>query len=391
MTQYDLVLCSLEAWDDVWRRNQFLVAGLLDRDPDLRVLFVEPAADPLHALRSGRVASRGVGLRPAPDLGPRLHLLQPTKWLPRSLGPVADRGRHRQVLAAVGELGMPRPLLWVNDPGWAGLTERVDWPALYDITDDWLVARRSPRQARRLLADERRLMATCREVVVCSPALVATKGQFRPVRLVPNAVDVDRFRTPQPRPADLPDGPLAVYVGTFHEDRLDLGLCCDLGRELQDHGAGLVLVGPVALSGSNTDRLRSTPGVTLLGPRPNHLIPAYLQHANVLVVPHVVDDFTDSLDPIKMYEYQAVARPIVSTSVAGFRDLAESPGILVADDEAFVSAVQQAIATPPAQVGPFAVPDWGARVTSMAQLLEGVRSSAASRLSAPSASEPGPL
>ena len=30
--------------------------------------------------------------------------------------------------------------------------------------------------------------------------------------------------------------------------------------------------------------------------------------------------FTDSLDPIKLYEYQAVGRPVVSTAVAGFRE-----------------------------------------------------------------------
>ena len=44
----DLVVLSLEAWDEVWRRNQHLVAGLLRADPALRVLFVEPAVDPLH-------------------------------------------------------------------------------------------------------------------------------------------------------------------------------------------------------------------------------------------------------------------------------------------------------------------------------------------------------
>ena len=52
----------------------------------------------------------------------------------------------------------------------------------------------------------------------------------------------------------------------------------------------------------------------------------YLQHADVLVVPHVVTSFTDSLDPIKLYEYQAVGRPVVSTPVAGFRD-ADDPRI----------------------------------------------------------------
>ena len=54
----DLVVCSLEPWDDVWRRNQFLVDGLLRRDPDLRVLFVEPPSDLVHGALHGRSAHR---------------------------------------------------------------------------------------------------------------------------------------------------------------------------------------------------------------------------------------------------------------------------------------------------------------------------------------------
>ena len=50
----DLVVISLEAWDEVWRRNQHLIAGVLRHDPALRVLFVEPPADPTHDIRSRR-------------------------------------------------------------------------------------------------------------------------------------------------------------------------------------------------------------------------------------------------------------------------------------------------------------------------------------------------
>ena len=60
-----LVVCSLEAWDEVWRRNQFLVRELLAADPDRRVLFVEPAFDVLHERRHPSRAGRGVrGLVP---------------------------------------------------------------------------------------------------------------------------------------------------------------------------------------------------------------------------------------------------------------------------------------------------------------------------------------
>ena len=73
------------------------------------------------------------------------------------------------------------------------------------------------------------------------------------------------------------------------------------------------------------------------------LAEGYLQHADVLVVPHVVSDFTDSLDPLKLYEYQAVGRPVVSTPVAGFRDAA---GVIIAGRDQFADAVATSIPSP---------------------------------------------
>ena len=116
----DLVVTSLEAWDRVWRRNQHLVAGLLRRDPGLRVLFVEPATDPLHAALGASQPRLGRGLRAGPPLdGVRaeaLWLLEPTKWLPRRVDRRLDERWARQVLRATRTLDMTDPLLWVNDP-----------------------------------------------------------------------------------------------------------------------------------------------------------------------------------------------------------------------------------------------------------------------------------
>ena len=36
----DLIFVSLENWDDVWRRNQFVCAALAKRFPEMKILFV---------------------------------------------------------------------------------------------------------------------------------------------------------------------------------------------------------------------------------------------------------------------------------------------------------------------------------------------------------------
>ncbi|WP_265523733.1 glycosyltransferase family 4 protein [Oerskovia flava] len=323
----DLVVVSLEAWDDVWRRNQYLVAELARADPGLRVLFVEPAADPLHQLSRRAVPRPGRGLRPL-EAGTgsvegvaagQVWLYQPTKVLPRRIDRRADDRLAAQVRRAVHRRGFRAPVLWINDPSAARLLERTRWPSLYDVTDDWLAAQRGTEEKRRLAKDESVLLTRADEVVVCSPDLVRSKGAHREVTLVTNGVDVERYRTPAPRPDDLPDGPVALYVGTVHPDRFDVDLTVATAEHLAGH-ATLVLVGPVVdLDDGQLDALRRA-GVVRLGRRAHTLVPAYLQHAAVLLVPHVVDEFTDSLDPIKLYEYRAVGRPVVATRVAGFRE-----------------------------------------------------------------------
>jgi glycosyltransferase involved in cell wall biosynthesis len=378
---HDLVVCSLEAWDEVWRRNQFLVSGLLAADPRLRVLFVEPPTDPLFELSRRRPPSRARGLRRSTDAD-RLWTLQQSKIAPRRAGQLADRMLTRGVVRAARRLGMRQPLLWVNDPSRAAVLVRTGWPALYDITDDWLLADRSERQRERIAADERVLMQRCAAVVVCSPQLQRAKGAVRPVTLIPNAVDVEHYRRPAPRPDDLPAGRCAVYVGTLHEDRLDVELCVRTVRTLPP-GCSLVLVGPDALSPASRARLAGEPDVVLAGARPYAVVPGYLQHADVLLVPHLVTDFTDSLDPIKLYEYLAVGRPVVSTPVAGFRERADA--VTLAASEEFPQAVAAALDADAESSGApivqtvqadrpavSVVPSWGERVAAMRAVLDQV-------------------
>ena len=277
-----IVVCSLEDWDDVWRRNQFLADRLLRRHPELRILFVEPPSDPLHDL-SRRSRPRLPRLRVL-DGDRRLKALRPLKPLPRRAGPLADAALHAQVRTAARLLGFERPVLWLNDVTYAPLIHQTGWPTVYDVTDDWLLAPVSERERNRLRRLDGLALRDAAEVVVCSPALADSRGAIRPVTLIPNAVDVEHFRRPRDRPQDLPSAPVAVYVGTLHESRLDVELVAELARALEP--VAIALVGPDSLSAGSRSSLGTLPNVHLLGPRAYEDVPAYLQHADVIIVPH---------------------------------------------------------------------------------------------------------
>lgn len=372
----DLVVVSLEVWDEVWRRNQHLVAGLLRSGRVARVLFVEPAVDTLHELRSGRRPQRSqLGLRRVQldDADGDLWALRRRKLLPRRIDPGGDRRRARYVAKAARRIGLQRPVLWVNDPGGVEVLRSTGWPSLYDITDDWLVAERPDAELARLRRQEAELFARCREIVVCSPALRRTKSAQRDVVLVQNAVDLEPYRSLQPRPADLPAGPVALYLGTAHRDRVDVDLVVKTATVIAERvGGTVVLVGPAPLPSPDLERL-AVAGVKVLGPRPSDTVPAYLQHADVLLVPHVLTEFTASLDPIKAYEYRAARRPVVSTPVPGFVDVSDHL-VMAADPNAFPDAVATAILGSDSWSPdlPEDIPSWLERVERMASVIDRV-------------------
>jgi glycosyltransferase involved in cell wall biosynthesis len=342
-------------------------------DPALEVLFVAPAVDVPFELRRGRLP-RIVGPRQE-QVHPQVHVLRPRKWLPRVLGPWADRSLGRKVARAAHRLGLTDPLVWVNDASYARFALATGWPTVYDVTDDWLLAETSARQEARLRADDQLLVEQSGAVVVCSPDLARTRGGRRSVDLIPNGVDVDLFRTPQDRPDALPAGPVAVYVGTLHEDRFDVPLLEELAASRPD--VQIALVGPNSLTNAATAGLTALPNVHLVGPQPYDLVPGFLQHADVVVIPHLVNPFTESLDPIKAYECVAAGRPTVATPVAGFRDLGDA--VVVADRTEFVPEVSRVLDSagsggPRTPTAPVAT--WRQRARSMAAVMHRVREEA---------------
>ena len=94
-----------------------------------------------------------------------------------------------------------------------------------------------------------------------------------------------------------------------------------LDWELMAHSiAGLrefdfVFVGPHHGRG-DVDRISSLPNVRLLGRRPYEQVPAYVQAFDVCWVPFDSSAVATAANPVKIYEYLALGKPVVSTPVA---------------------------------------------------------------------------
>lgn len=319
-----VALVSLEAWDDVWRRNQHLSAELVRQGHITELLFIEPP------VRGGL----GLATRKIHD---GITALAPSLPLRKTLGGLVEVGARLRRTAL-----LDIDLIWVNDPTLGVHTLRGDVPAVYDVTDDWRTASSPARIRRRIIRAENRL-AVRAGTIVCSTTLQNRWRERYGVEaaVVRNGVDLNAWQDVTHK--ELPGvGPHVGYIGTLHEDRLDIDLVVDLAAT---DGVGTVhLVGPDCLSPSSRRRLQATTGVRIHGPVPSPDVPRWMSAMDVLVTPHKVTEFTLSLDAIKAYEYAASGKPVVATPTSGFTETQGRTRRVSAG--AFPSAVLDALKEP---------------------------------------------
>ena len=326
----DLIFVSLEDWDDIWRRNQFLCSGLARRYPDARILFVGLPRNVLREWRRGHWRAHRPTTETVVPEHPNITLTHVQEILPnrfrlgRWLNQLLAR-RHLRRLAS--RLGLQAPILWLNPHDAAHLAGRLGESAvIYDVTDDWSNVSQPPARRRRTIREDKRLCGRADAVIVCSEALRQSKAPLsRHVHLVPNGADAAHYADApvraRPPGAALWRGTVLGYTGTLHGDRLDVELVRRLASILGNTGS-VVLIGPDHLSAHERERLR-LPNIFLTGAIPYLRLPEYMRFFDACIVPHRTTPFTESLNPIKLWEYLALGKPIIATRVAGFRDYPE--------------------------------------------------------------------
>ena len=136
--------------------------------------------------------------------------------------------------------------------------------------------------------------------------------------------------------------PRVGLVGRLN-DRIDWGL---MERLSEEHpGWHLVLVGPIYLAGIATrnalERLEARANVHLLPAVSRSEMPAYVAGLDVCLIPYRVFEGTVAINPIKLYEYLASGRPVVSTPLPAVLDFADL--VACAPAETFGRAIEEAL------------------------------------------------
>jgi glycosyltransferase involved in cell wall biosynthesis len=333
----DIVCVGFADWDTELWTNQHHLMSRLARDN--RVLFVESLG-----LRRPQLAGRDLtriarrlrrGLQ-APRAVDGLHVLSPLV-LPLHRSRVA-RALNRLLLPAlVGraarQLGMRRPILWAYVPQAEVLIDALD-PSLivYHCVDD--IAAQDRIDAASFRAAETRFAARADLVLASAPAIAERLRRISSNVLdAPNVADTELFsRALEPGPldpqmAELPT-PRIVFTGAIVAAKLDLPLLAELARLRP--AWSFALVGPIGPGEPRADvsQIAAEPNIHLLGPRTYGELPAVLRAAAAGLIPYARNALTESIFPMKVYEYLAAGLPVVATplpALAGLTDIATAP------------------------------------------------------------------
>jgi glycosyltransferase involved in cell wall biosynthesis len=238
-----------------------------------------------------------------------------------------------------------RPVVVTGSPPSVGVLGRLrEVVSVYYVLDDFL---NFPTYTASMLAPLERALLERVDMVVGTAASL-TRSKFpRSGRAfhLPQGVNYAHFSQPRPEPEDLAGipHPRIGFAGSV-STQCDVSLLARLANDIE--GASLVLVGPVALDEQALAPL-ARPNVHILGMRPYDILPAYVQHFDVGVIPYVISSWTVAVDPLKLLEYQAAGLPVVCTPIPEAAKYRQH--IAVADGDEFVAAVRDALALDPSE------------------------------------------
>ncbi len=233
-----------------------------------------------------------------------------------------------------------RAICKIDHPGWVWLAKHVpDGSLVYDCMDHHAGFENTGGEVERL---EDELLAIADLTLVTSGYLEEViSPRVAQYAMVRNACDPDHFAH---KPAEVwrdPEGrPVVGYLGAIAEW---------FDAELIDKAAAarpdvcLLLVG--GDSAGNKGRLSHRKNVVFTGEVPYAEAGKYVHAMDVCTIPFQITELIKATNPVKVYEYLAAGKPVVTTNLPELREASIDALIhRAASHEAFIASIDAALA-----------------------------------------------
>lgn len=206
--------------------------------------------------------------------------------------------------------------------------------SFYDAMDDFPQFHGGLSQ-RSVLRNEACIADTAQHIF-CSSSALQTKfeGYNHKPWLVKNAFDAQLIPPPQPRKQL--GRPVIGYIGSLGS-WFDWNAVCALSEAGKEYD--FKLIGPQLVPAP----ARLPANISILPPCRHDEVPRYLTTFAVGLIPFKINRLTDSVDPVKYYEYRASGIPIITSRFGQMRCRTESSGVFFYDSESPKQLLAQAL------------------------------------------------
>lgn len=193
------------------------------------------------------------------------------------------------------------------------------------------------------------------------------------VHLSPHGVDVEHFSKASLAgdiPCEMRDfkTPIIGFFGLI-EYWIDIELVCKVARVYPDYT--IVMIGRITV---NLELFDIPTNVKFIGQKPYELLPNYARGFDVAIIPYVLNEQVFNSNPLKLREYLATGKPIVSVSCPEIDKFSHVVNIAKSDDE-FIQFVGDAIkgqtySTAENRINSIASETWEARYEKICSIVE---------------------
>lgn len=344
----DIICISTSDWEKPWGSKQHIMVNLAKHN---RILYVEYQSSFLDFLKyPGYFFKKINKINKLCKINNNLYVYTPIPLFPFGyyfifINRINQIILNIVLLKLIKKLKYKNPILWIYSPSSSYLIGKMNESAVIYHCVAGFASEKNNYQRKKIITKLEENIVSQAQIV-----LTLTKGLFEKFKKLnkntyyfPSAVDIEHFEKIRNENTEEPEDMYSIgkprlgVVGYLDGNILDIDLLDHMAKANEKWS--LILVGPLFRNKRAIDRLRENKNIYILGEKPPNLIPLYIKYFDICLIPYIKNKFTRDVSPIKLYEYLAMGKPIVSTFFSDDLDDYKSVIGIAEDKNKFINLI----------------------------------------------------
>ena len=320
-----IVCISTHYWNDPWFRKQHFMSRFHKKG--YRIAYIEPSFSMVRKIDSSKkkYGTNKFFTAAVKEIDRNLFIIKPPRHLPFWTRPSISKLNFyyisSHVHSALEKIGFKDYILWIYKPQFAIGLKRFNYKKLvFDITDDLAAYNYNKIGKYTYIKNCMEYLAKKSDLTLVTAFTLYEmfKDLASNLHLVPNGYDSNLFAEENNflLPLDMKGIPMPIigFVGTIFSF-LDFELLRYIVRRNQDKS--FVFVGNCEENAKKEwlSITKSNKNVFWIGRKSKEKIPAYVNNFDVCINPFKIDDVSRSVSPLKVFEYLALRKPVISVKM----------------------------------------------------------------------------